>query len=268
MTTAIKQMFFDLVYFPNWGRGVLCVWRRNFLFFRYTLFTTLTLIFLEPLLYLFALGYGLGRLVSDIDGQSYAHFIAPAMMATSGMFISFFEGTYSTFTKLTRQNTYQTIILTPISPDEVVMGELLWVTTKGFLSVVSVAIVLCLMGLMPVMHLPSVLAVMLLMCWVFASMGIWLSSLAKSYELFSYGQSVFITPMSLFCGTYFPLEHLPLFLKGLAYTLPLTHGLMAVRMILTGEFKSTIFINIIYLVLMAVFFSNLAAARFVRKLVS
>src|SRR5690606_36966400 len=110
----------------------------NFLFFRYTLFTALGWIFVEPLLYLFALGYGLGRFVTEIDGQSYAQFIAPAMMATTGMFVAYFEGTYATFTKFARQNTFQTMILTPMDPDEVVVGEIAWCTSKAFLSVVSV----------------------------------------------------------------------------------------------------------------------------------
>src|SRR5690606_35254282 len=90
----------DVFYFPRFARGVWCVWRRNFLYFRYTFFTAITWIFLEPLLYLFALGYGLGAFINDIQGMRYAEFIAPAMLSTTGMFVAFFEGTYSTFTKL------------------------------------------------------------------------------------------------------------------------------------------------------------------------
>ncbi|OFZ18054.1 MAG: hypothetical protein A2Z20_08025 [Bdellovibrionales bacterium RBG_16_40_8] len=260
-------MISDVFYFPKFGRGVICVWRRNFLYFRYTLFTSLTWIFIEPLLYLFALGYGLGKFVTQIDGQNYAQFIAPAMMATSGMFVAFFEGTYSTYTKLTRQNTYQTIILTPISPDELVLGEILWVTSKAFISVVSVAIVLTVMGLVPIDSLLESLGVLLLMCWVFAAMGVWLATMAKSYEWFSYSQSGFITPMSLFCGTYFPLSQLPQVLKYFSYTLPLTHGLMSVRMFFAGEWNSMFFVNVGYLLMLGVILTNLASARLERKLV-
>ena len=265
--STLKQAFRDVFYFPTFGRGVLCIWRRNFLYFRYTIFTSLTWIFIEPLLYLFALGYGLGQFVMQIDGQNYAQFIAPAMMATSGMFVAFFEGTYSTYTKLTRQNTYQTIILTPVSADELALGEILWVTSKAFLSVVSVAIVLTLMKLIPIQNLPAALGVLLLMCWVFAAMGVWLATLAESYEWFSYSQSGFITPMSLFCGTYFPLSQLPQNLKYVSYSLPLTHGLMSVRMFFSGEWNSMFFLNIAYLLMMGFILTNLASARLVRKLI-
>lgn len=264
----LRQFFADLFEFPTWGRGVHCVWWRNFLYFQQTVLTTIGWIFVEPMLYLFALGYGLGRFVAEIDGQSYAHFIAPAMMATSGMFVAFFEGTYSTYTKLTRQNTYQTIILTPVSPEEVGLGEIFWVTTKAFMSVLSVAIVLTFMGLMPAERLVGPLGMLFLMCWVFAAFGVWLAALAHSYEWFSYSQSGFVTPMSLFCGTYFPLSQLPKGLIYVAYALPLTHGLMSVRMFLADEFNSNFFINFGYLFFLGIFLTNLAVASLKRKLIS
>ncbi len=263
----VKGFIADLFYFPKIGRGVHCIWQRNFLYFRQTIFTSITWIFVEPLLYLFALGYGLGRYVNQVEGLSYAEFIAPSMMATSGMFVAFFEGTYGTYTKLTRQNTYQTVILTPVSPDEVLIGEILWVTTKAFISVLSVAIVLTLMGLLPLAGIIPALGVLFLMCWVFASIGVWLASLAKSYEWFTYSQSGFIMPMSLFCGTYFPLSQLPKYLKYFSNILPLTHVMMSVRMFLHGEVTSMFLINIIYLIALGAIFTNLAAARFVRRLV-
>jgi lipooligosaccharide transport system permease protein len=263
----VQQFFVDIVSVPKWGSGALAVWRRNYFYFRHTLFTTLAWIFVEPLLYLFALGYGLGQFVSHIEGMSYAQYIAPAMMATSGMFVAFFEGTYSTYTKLTRQFTFQTILLTPLSTDEIVIGEIMWITSKAFLSVISVGIVLMIMGLVSPHNILPAWCMLLLMCWVFASLGVWLSTLAKSYEWFSYSQSGFIMPMSLFCGTYFPLKQLPGGLIYLSYALPLTHGLMSVRMFLAGEFNSMFFINAFYLIVVGLVLTNVAAARFERKLI-
>lgn len=262
-----KQFFSDMLYFPVWGRGVYCVWLRNFLYFRQTFFAAVAWIFLEPVLYLFALGFGLGRFVTEIDGQSYAQFIAPAMMATTGMFTAFFEGTYSTYTKLTRQNTYHTIMLTPVAPDEILIGEILWATSKAFFSVCSVAVVMVVLGLVPMHGLLPSLGMLLLMCWVFASFGVWISTLAKSYEWFSYFQSCIITPMSLFCGTYFPLSQLPDGMEQLAYALPLTHALQSTRMFFAGELTAMFIFNISFLLFAGIFFSNLAAARFERKLV-
>jgi len=268
MTKNVWQQFFsDALYFPKIDRGVLCIWQRNFLYFRYTMLTTMAWIFVEPLLYIFALGYGLGRFVTSIDGMSYAQFIAPAMIAIGGTYVAFFEGTYATYTKLVRQNTYQTVILTPVSSDEIILGEIFWIVSKAMISMVCVSIVLILLGLVNPLYVPATLAVLALMAWVFAALGIWLASLAKSYEWFTYSQSGVIMPMVLFCGTYFPLSQLPDFLIAIAYALPLTHGLMSARMFLAGQFEPHFFINISYLLFFALLFTNLASARFERKLI-
>ena len=257
----------DLLHFPKPGSGTVAVWHRNFLYFKHTLLIAMSWIFIEPILYLFALGFGLGQFVPSIEGVTYAEFIAPAMMAISGMYVGFFEGTYSTFTKMTRQNTYQTIVLAPVSSDEIVLGEILWISTKAFFSITSVALVLVLMGLIQTQYLLGVIAVLVLMSWVFAAMGVWLASIAKSYEWFSYLQSAFITPMSLFCGTYFPLSQMPDGLIYLSYALPLTHGLMAGRTLLSGEIGSSLMLNLLYLFFAALFFTSLAAAKFKKKLI-
>ena len=263
----IGQTLRDLFYFPQLGRGIICVWRRDFLYFRYTVLTTLAWIFVEPLLYVFAFGYGLGKFVTHIDGMSYVQFIAPAMMATSGMFVAFFEGTYGTFVKLARQNTFSTIILTPVSTDEVTIGEILWCTSKAALSVISVAIVLVLMGLLPTANIAPILGVLFILCWVFAAFGVWLASIARSFEWFTYFQSGFILPMSLFCGTFFPISRLPRPVYRLALFLPLTHAMQSVRMFVAGEFHAQFIINVMYLIFLGVVFTNLAAAQFNRRLV-
>lgn len=258
----------DVLYFPKIGRGAWNVWRRNFLYFRYTFWTAMSWIFVEPLLYLFALGYGLGNFIPQIEGVSYAVFIAPAMLATTSMFVGFFEGTYGTYTKLSRQNTFHTIIMTPIGPDEIVLGEIGWAAAKGMLSVVAVGIVVVALGLVQLAALLPCILVLALMGWVFASIGVFLASVAKSYETFTYLTSGFITPMSLFCGTYFPLEQLPKPVQMLAQLLPLTHGLAAVRTLIRGDIDPSIFLNIGYLLFLGVLFTNLAAAKMHKKLIS
>lgn len=258
----------DVLYFPKLGRGVWCVWRRNFMYFRYTFLTAMSWIFVEPLMYLFALGYGLGHFIPEIEGASYAVFIAPAMLATTAMFIGFFEGTYGTYTKLSRQNTFHTIIMTPIGPDEIVVGEIAWAATKAFLSVLGVGIVVVVLGLVTVQALLPSLIVLALLSWVFASIGVFLAAVAKSYETFTYLSSGLITPMSLFCGTYFPFEQLPQGVQLFAQVLPLTHGLAAVRMLIRGDLQPTFFLNIGYLLFVAILFTNLAASKMSKKLIT
>jgi lipooligosaccharide transport system permease protein len=258
----------DLLYFPYWGKGIYYVWRRNFLYFRYTLLAAASWMFMEPLLYLSALGYGLGRFVSEVDGQSYAEFIAPAMMATTGMMVSFFDAAYGTFTKLARQNTYHTIILTPVSTDEVTLAEIIWCASKGFLSSVAVSFVVVLLGLAPIENIFPTFLILALTCTLFGALGVFFATLAKSYDWFIFAQSGLIIPMSLFCGTYFPLSELPMGGQMFAYLFPLTHTIESTRMFLRGEFSAQFFINLSYLILVTTALTNMASARMRRKLIS
>ena len=263
-----REWIDDLLYFPSWGRGVWLVWRRNFLYFRHTIWTAMSWIFVEPLLYLFALGYGLGSYIPEVEGVRYAVFIAPAMLATTSMFVAFFEGTYGTYTKLSRQNTFHTIIMTPLGTDEIVLGEIAWCASKAFLSVFAVGIVIVALGLTSITPLLPCLFVLALLCWVFASIGVFLASVAKSYETFTYLTSGFITPMSLFCGTYFPISQLPKALQIFAQLLPLTHGLSAVRILIRGDFSPVLILDVGYLFFLGMIFTNLAAAKMHRKLIA
>ena len=263
-----SQTAADIFYFPQLRRGIFAVWLRNFLFFRYTLTATLAWIFLEPILYVVAFGYGLGHFIAHINGMSYVQFVAPAMMATSGMLVAYLEGTYGTFMKLTRQNTYSTIILTPVSSDEVAVAEILWCASKAAIGVVAVAIVLVAFGILPVGNVLPALGVLFLLCWVFAALGVWLACMSTSFEWFIYFQSGLIIPMSLFCGTFFPLSRLPHSVYNLVLLLPLTHAMQSVRMFLAGDFRAQFFINIMYLILLGIAFTNLAAARLRRRLIT
>ena len=81
----------DLFYVPTPSRGVLHVWMRNFLVFKYMVWATTIWVFVEPLLYLLAIGYGIGSMVESVHGEPYIKFFFPAFMVTSGMLISYFE---------------------------------------------------------------------------------------------------------------------------------------------------------------------------------
>jgi lipooligosaccharide transport system permease protein len=89
---------------------------------------------LEPILYLLAMGFGLGGFVRLIDGEPYVQFIAPALVAVSMMFSSFYECTYGSFVRMYYQKTFDAIIATPVSLEEVIAGELLWGATKSLIN--------------------------------------------------------------------------------------------------------------------------------------
>ena len=266
MKISAIDLIGDIFSFPRWGRGVFSVWLRNLFYFKQTIFISVFWIVFEPILYLVAIGYGVGQFIGDIQGTSYAHFFAPALMAMTGMMVAFFEATYGSFTKLTKQKTFNTILLAQVSAEEIVVGEIAWAASKGFFSVIAVMAISAQQNLIESQYLMLVLAVLLLTCWLFAAFGMLMAAYAKNYDWFIYAQSGFIIPMSLFSGTYFPFEKLPEIVQKVVLLLPLTHSVMASRKLLSAELHSSVFINMAILFVIATLLTNWATAKMARKI--
>ena len=107
------------------------VWQRNFTVYTKLYKSSLVFNFIEPILYLIALGLGLGAFVKEINGVPYINFLAPGLIASSSMFAATFECTYGTYIRMTYQKTFDAILVTPINIDDLVAGELIWGATKG-----------------------------------------------------------------------------------------------------------------------------------------
>lgn len=251
--------------FPSLGRGVYSMWLRNYLYFKKTWFVSFFWIVLEPLIYLGAIGYGLGAFVNNMGGISYVEFFFPALLCSTAMMVSFFESTYGNFTKLTHQKTYATILMTRMTPDEIVGGELLWGATKGMFGVIGVTVVAGMFGLLS-KHIIVALPVLFLVCFLFSCLGMVATSFARNYDSFIYSTSGFIVPMSLLSGTYFPLDELPKTLQYIAYLLPLTHAVSAVRSILTGNYSYVVALHVLIMILAAWLLMNLSFERIRSKL--
>ncbi len=253
---------------PKFSSSALQVWSRNFLYFKKTWLVSIFWIVLEPVIYLGAIGLGLGAFVNNIDGVSYIEFFFPALLATTAMMVSFFEATYGNYTKLTHQKTYSTIMLTRVGPEEIVAGELLWAASKGFFSVIGVTFIAILFGLIDSFRIFLAWPVLFLLSFLFSCLGMVFTSVARNYDSFIYSTSGLIVPMSLLSGTYFPLEQLPIGLRYLAYAFPLTHGVAAVRQILTQNLSWWIVINLVVLCLFTVVLMNISFSRIQKKLLS
>src|SRR5207247_1564226 len=93
----------------------LRVWRRNLESWKRYAPSFFVAALGEPIFYLLAIGYGLGRFVAPIDGLPYAAFLAPGMIAFTAMNSATFETTFGSFTRMTEQNTYAAILATPRS---------------------------------------------------------------------------------------------------------------------------------------------------------
>ena len=211
----------------------LHVWRRNLESWKGYWVSFLVANLGEPLFFLLAMGYGLGRFVTDIDGVSYAVFLAPGIIASAAMNSATFETTFGSFTRMTEQHTYVAILATPCSVADVVAGDILWAATKAVLATCLILVVTALFDLLPSPFALALLPVGFLVGLMFGGIGMVVTARSPSYDFFSY-YLTFVSMMFLFAGVFFPLDGLPAWARALAWMLPLTHAVRICRAITSG----------------------------------
>jgi len=226
------------------------VWRRNADVFMKTIGVNFLPSLLEPILYLFAFGFGLGGFIPEINGQPYINFIAPALVAISLMNGSFFECTYGSFVRMYYQKTFDAIIATPVSVEEVMAGELLWGATRATINATIVLAVIFVSGFFvsqPLITSPLFLLMPVIAFFaglMFSSIAMCFTALAPNIDFFNYPIFLFVTPMLFLSGTFFPLSSLPEAAQGLSlFILPLTQVVNLTRGALTGGTETLFGLN-------------------------
>jgi lipooligosaccharide transport system permease protein len=250
----------------TFARGAVRVALRNLAVWRRYATASALGNFGEPLLYLLALGYGLGRVVPPIDGQSYAEFIAPGLVVSTVMYTATFEGTFGAYTRLTTQGTFDAILATPITVPEIVAGEVLWGGLKATFGAAVVLAVITAFGLVPSPFALGVLPLGFFAGAMFYAMALCMSGLSKSYEFFNYYFTLWVAPMYLFSGVFFPLEKAPGWALGLAQLLPLTHVVAISRALVRGTPSVALGGHVLVIVLYLAVAYALAARLLLRRL--
>lgn len=247
---------------------VRSVWQRNLDAFLRTYRVNFIPPFIEPVLYLLALGFGLGTYIETVDGIPYPVFIAPALVSISVMYSSFFECTYSSFVRMYYQKTFDAIIATPVSIDEVIAGEMLWGATRGMIYATLMLPVLLIFG---VVAMPSSLLLIpfaFLAGLLFASIGMCFTAITPGIDALNYPSFLFITPMFLFSGTFFPLDLLPEPIQYFAFAaLPLTHVVSINRAITLPAFSPMNLLSLAWIAVATVLFFLLAIRLMRRRLI-
>lgn len=255
-------------FLPDLSLRLWQVWFRNFLVFRRLFLVNFLLPMGEPLLYLVAMGYGLGTFIKQIDGIPYARFIGPGLVSVAMMYASFFECTYSSFVRMIFQRTFDAITATPVNVDEVVAGEIFWGATRAALNSTMVYVVVILFGLGPTWLLPFVTVFGFVCGVLFASMGMIATALVPSIDFFNYPIFLFITPMFLFSGTFFPLTTLPKVVQTVSYIiLPLTHVVLINRGFILGHPSLTLLYSFAWILVVGTVAFFLAIALMKRRLI-
>ena len=220
---------------PIWGG--FRVWQRNRDAFTRAWRVEVGGISIEPFIMLVAIGFGLGMYVRDIEGTSYAQFLAPGVIASYAMFHATFDSTYGAYLRMDAHHVYEAILFTPIEPSDIVAGEVMWAATRGLLSATAVIIVAVAFGMITSPW--AILAVPLayLIGLMFASIAMILTATATTIGAMNNFFTLFVLPMFYVGGVFFPLEQLPRSVQVASWALPLTPAVSLTRGLATGEFS-------------------------------
>ncbi|MBI5660328.1 MAG: ABC transporter permease [Nitrosomonadales bacterium] len=219
---------------PRLSLRFIPIWRRHFLVWKKVAATSIIGHLADPIIYLLGLGYGLGSLLPEMGGTSYMVFLAAGTVCYSTMNSASFEALYSGFARMHEQRTWEAILNTPVTLDDVVLAEILWAASKSLMAGMAVILVIWLLGLS---HSPLslwLIPLSLLAGLCFASIGLIMTALAPGYDFFMYYFTLVITPMMLLCGVFFPVTQLPPLLQTVSAILPLSHAVDIARPLLNG----------------------------------
>ena len=254
----------DGVAVPRLG-DTMRVWRRNARVFSHVWKGALLPLFLDPLFYLVSLGFGLGTYLASVNGIPYKEFIAPGLCASAVMWAASFETTWNTFYRMAESRQYDAVLATPVEPEDLVLGELLWAATRAFVYGTVFMVVVCALGLVSSWWVLALPPFLLLGGACFAACGLAYTSLIPKMDYFTFYFTLFVTPMFLFGGIFYPYVRLPDWAQAAAWLTPLYHLVNIARDLATGPEAAAVAANAAWLLAVTVVLFFAVPARAMRR---
>lgn len=247
----------------------LSVWRRNAAMYRRTWMWNILPNFFEPVLYLMAIGIGVGAYINQMGGMSYAAFLAPGLVCVAAMNGASFEVTYNIYVRMNFEKAYDAMLTTPVEPDDVLAGEVLWALTRSCIYGGCFFVVIALWGLAPMPSALLAIAVIPLAGLLFAAIGIAFSLQIQTIDVFSFYFTLFLTPLFLFSDVFFPLkERLSGAWLWVAEVLPLLHPVRLARMTFRGDLSPVVAWDVGYILVLSALLLAWARRSIRRRLTS
>lgn len=248
---------------PQLSLRFVPIWRRHMLVWWKIAIPSILGHLADPLIYMLGLGFGLGTLIPTMGGTSYLLFLAGGTLCYSTMNSASFEALYSGFSRMFHQRTWDAILNTPITLDDIIVSEVLWAATKSLMSGVAVLLVIWLLGMSHTLLSLWTIPLALLIGLCFSALGLIMTALAPSYDFFMYYFTLVITPMMMLSGVFFPVEQLPAALQHVSALLPLTHAIDLARPLLSAAMPQHILLHLLVLVAYTVagFYISLVLVR-------
>lgn len=219
------------------------VWEGYFTFYRVHWKSNVFGAFVQPFLYLLGMGVGVGSLVDEragtdatasLGGLTYYEFLAPALLATTGMMLGASEALWPTMAGFKWQRFFHAQAQTPLTTRQIVGGLTLWHATRAGIGVVGVGVVLALFPGTRHWGLLAAVPFGVLTGLAFSAPLIAWSATRDSERSFPNIMRFAITPLFLFGGAFFPVSELPDWLEPVAKVTPLWHGVELCRRAVHG----------------------------------
>lgn len=238
---------------PRWRRS----WWYHATYYAQTWRGSVASTVLFPVFYLAALGVGVGHLVNAhtglVQGQTYIHFIAPSLLATTTMQLGESESLWPVLAAIKWIRTYHAAVATPLEPEDILYGKLTWVVTRALATGVVYTIVIGSFGALQSWWSLTLPLIGALITLAFAAPLVAFAATAQSDGSFTTIYRFGFVPMFLFSATFFPVSAYPGYLRPVVQFVPLYHGVALARAAAfgAGSFSAIIF-HLAFLVVMAV----------------
>lgn len=208
-----------------------------------------------PVLFLTAMGVGLGGYVDRtpdavLAGVSYLQFLAPGLLASSVMQSGSFEATFPILGGLQWNRIFHAMASTPLNGRDVALGNIAWIGVRLTLIATIFAAVIVAFGASRSPMVVLAVPVAVLTGLAFATPIMAFTATQRTPDKFSQIFRFGVTPLFLFSGTFFPIESLPAFLQPVAWLSPLWHGVAVTRGLMLGTIGDAPFLAIVHVAIL------------------
>jgi lipooligosaccharide transport system permease protein len=240
---------------PSLFQRVFSVWFRHVRVYTSNFFSNAFPPFFEPIIFLAGLGIGLGAIIQKMGNMNYILFLASGLIVTSSMFSASYECTFGTFIRLEFERIYDGMLGAPLSPNNLIIGEILFAGTKGLFF--SFAVLVVTWGAGIVRYPLSIMTIFVgfITGIMFASISMFITSFVKNINHFNFYFTGLLSPMFFVSGVVFPIENLPKTLAYAAEVIPLTHVVRIARAFcVPGLLSFRLIFDLIYCILFTIVF--------------
>lgn len=258
----------DLLY-PSFPRRIYGVWYRHMRVYTRNLISNGFPTFVEPLFFLAGVGLGLGRYMQGtMEGMRFIEFLGSGLVITAAMYTAAFECTFGTFIRMEFEKVYDGMLAAPMSVVDLIIGEILWVGTKGLFFSLAVLLVLSCFGVLGPVRSSPVPLVGLGTGLMFGVLSLLVTSFVRTIHHFNFYLTGVLTPMFTLSGVIFPVSDLPVWLRVVAELMPLTHPVRLARAICSGHYGPVLVADVLYMAGFVGLVGWLAIWRLGRRLVN